>query len=163
LTEAGVGKDSPRVKGNILAERANLEYVENNMGGSAHGEQEANRALLVDDHDLFRHALDVMLKGQAGFSENVHAKSLVEARQVLMAQRNRLDCAVIDLDLCGGLGIALIGEMRDVYPRLPVLALATSPKPGWLSEASEAGANEVLTTAVSSEEIINAVMRLVYK
>ena len=146
-----------------MAERANLEYVENNMGGSAHGEQEANRALLVDDHDLFRHALDVMLKGQAGFSENVHAKSLVEARQVLMAQRHRLDCAVIDLNFCDGRGTGLIGELRDVYPRLPVLALATSPKPGSLSEASEAGTNEVLTTAVSSEEIINAVMRLVYK
>lgn len=146
-----------------MAERANLEYVEKNTGGFTHGEQEMKRVLLVDDHDLFRHALDVMLKGKAGFSDNVHAGSLVEARQVLMAQRNRLDCAVIDLDFCDGHGIGLIGELRDVYPRLPVLALATNPKPGWLSEASEAGANEVLTTAVSSEEIINAVMRLTRK
>ncbi len=80
-----------------------------------------------------------------------------------MAQSNRLDCAVIDLDLCDGLGIGLIGELREVYPRLPVLALATSPKPGWLSDASEVGADEVLTTAVSSEEIIKAVIRLVHK
>jgi len=145
-----------------LAERANLEDVENiHMGGTTNGNQEVKRALLVDDHDLFRYALDVLLEGQAGFSENVHAGSLAEARRVLMSQRNRLDCAVVDLNLCSGPGIGLIGELRDVYPRLPVLALATSPKPGLLSEASEAGANEVLTTAVSSEEIIKAVTHLV--
>ena len=144
-----------------MAERANIEYIENiYMGGSTHGEQDVKRALLVDDHDLFRHALDVMLTGHAGFGGNVHAGSLVEARQVLMAQRNKLDCAVINLDLCGGIG--LINELRDVYPRLPVLALTTNPESGWLSEASKAGVNEVLTTAVSSEEIIKAVRRLVY-
>jgi DNA-binding NarL/FixJ family response regulator len=146
-----------------LAERANLEYVENiYTGGSTHGGQDVKRALLVDDHDLFRHALDVILKRHAGFSDNVHAGTLSEARQVLMAQRNRLDCAVIDLDMCGGLGIGLIGELRNVYPSLPVLALATSPNAGSLGEASEAGANEVLTTSVSSEQIINTVRRLVY-
>jgi DNA-binding NarL/FixJ family response regulator len=145
-----------------LAEGANLEYVEYiHMGSSTQGNQEVKRALLVDDHNLFRNALDLLLEGQAGFSENVHAGSLAEARQVLMGQRGRLGCAVINLDLCGGGGIGLIGDLRDVYPRLPVLALATSPKPEWLSEASAAGANEVLTTAVDSEEIIKAVIRLV--
>jgi DNA-binding NarL/FixJ family response regulator len=163
LTEAGVGKNSPTDKGKTLAERANIEYIENiYTGDSTQGEQDVMRALLVDDHDLFRYALDVMLTRRAGFSENVQAGSLVEARQALMAQRNRLDCAVIDLDLCGGLGIELITELRGVYPDLPILALTTSPKPGWLSEASKAGANEVLTTAVSSDEIIKAVRRLVY-
>lgn len=56
----------------------------------------------------------------------------------------------------------MIGDLREVYPRLPVLALTTSPESGMLVEAAEAGANEVLTTAVSSEEIVNAVIRLVY-
>jgi DNA-binding NarL/FixJ family response regulator len=120
------------------------------------------RALLVDNHELFRHALDVMLTTHAGFSENVHAGTLVEARQVLMAQRKWLDCAVIDLDPCDGLGIRLINDLRGAYPDLPVLVLTTSPKPGWLSEVSKAGVNEVLTTAVSSDDIIKAVSRLVY-
>lgn len=101
VTEVWVEKDPSKDKGNILAETANLEYVERKyMGGSTPVEHDVKRALLVDDHKLFRHALDVLLWGQAGFRENVHAGSFDEARRVLANHRNTLDCAVVDLDLC---------------------------------------------------------------
>lgn len=69
------------------------------------------------------------------------------------------DLTIVDLDLPDGAGVDLIGELRGVAPDVPVVAITTSRDPERYARALQAGADEVLTTAVSGEEIIGAARR----
>ena len=53
------------------------------IGSSPAQETRMKRVLLVQDHNLFRQVLAVTLKYRTDFRENVQARSLAEARQVL--------------------------------------------------------------------------------
>jgi len=119
----------------------------------------------VDDHDLFRQVLGVMLEHQAGFDKGVHAGSLAEARRALDGRREGrgsrwFDLAVVDLDLPGGGGLELLGELREATPDVPVLGITVSGDFEPRARALGAGASEVLTTAASGEEIVAAARRL---
>jgi len=120
----------------------------------------AKRVLLVDDHDLFREVLAVIFKQYTDLDDDVQAGSIAEARQVLRGRNsNGLALAVVDLDLAEGGGIELIGELRRAGIR--VLALTADRRSEQLARASRAAPDEVLTTAASCDEILDAVMRLV--
>lgn len=135
------------------------------MSASTNDERpETKRVLLVDDHDLFRGVLGVVLERHAGFGGSVHAGSLAEARRALDDSRNglgvRFDLAVVDLDLPGGGGLELLGELREAAPGVPVIAVTANPGHGLRARASGAGASEVLATTASGEQIVDAARRL---
>lgn len=127
-------------------------------------DEPTKRALLVDDHGVFREVLGVVLERHAGFGESVHAGSLVEARRALDDRRNGcgswFDLAIVDLDLPGGGGLELLEELREAAPGVPVMGVTANPEQGLRLRALEAGASEVLATTVSGKEIIAAAWRL---
>lgn len=118
------------------------------------------RVLLVDDHDLFRQVLAVVLEHHAGFGESAQAGSTAEARRALLdGSQVEADLAFVDLDLPDTAdAAALIGELRGVG--VPVVAMTASRDQERHARALEAGACEVLTTAATSEEIVGAARRL---
>ncbi len=117
------------------------------------------RLLLVDDNDLFRQTLALMLEQHTDLKENVQVGSLAEARQLLDDLDRGIDLAVVDLDLPEGDATELIKDLRK--SDVPVLALTSSPSSHPPATALRAGADEVLTTATSSEKIIDAAKRLI--
>ena len=62
------------------------------------------RVLIVDDHDLFRQVLAVVLRQYTALSESVQVESLAEARRVLGGPSGGIDLAIVDLDTPGGGG-----------------------------------------------------------
>jgi DNA-binding NarL/FixJ family response regulator len=114
--------------------------------------------LLVDDHDLFRELLGVVLERHAGFGKSTHANSLTEARRTF-DDESESDLAVVDLDLPGGEGFTLVEELRENFPSLPVVGMTGSEANGLRARAFEAGASEVLSTRATLEEIIAAAKR----
>ena len=125
------------------------------------GGPDGKRALLVAKHVVFRQALALVLEWQAGFRA-VHAESLAEAHQLLLhtPDAEQPDLAVVDLELPDGEGFELIGEIHEVWPQVPVLALTTGREPERAARARLAGAGEVLTMAASGEEFLEGVRRL---
>jgi DNA-binding NarL/FixJ family response regulator len=117
------------------------------------------RVLLVDDHDLFREVLGVVLERHAGFGKSTHANSLIEARRTFDDDESEADLAVVDLDLPGGEGFTLLEELRENYPSLPVVGITASEANGLRARAFEAGASEVLSMSATVEEIIAAAKR----
>ena len=112
--------------------------------------------LLVDDYDLFREALAVVLKKHTSLGEDVQAGSLAEARQVLSSRTsNDFALAVVDLDLPDEDGFELMEELRRAG--IPMLALTSRDSERLAGES----ANGVLTTATSCEEILDAARRLI--
>ena len=124
------------------------------------GGRDGKRALLVAKHVGFRQVLALVLERHAGF-ETVHAGSFAEVQQILLnLDAEQPDLAVVDLELPGSDGFELIGEIREAWRRVPVLALTTGREPGRHARAREAGAGVVLTIAASSEELLEGVRRL---
>jgi DNA-binding NarL/FixJ family response regulator len=125
-------------------------------------EQEAitKRVLLVDDHNLFRDVLTILCEQHTGLDNNIQVGSLAEARRVLGDHNsNDFALAVVDLDLADAGGMELIGELRRAGT--PVLALTTSRDSAErLARRSGPDWGEVLTTAASGKEILDAVRRI---
>jgi DNA-binding NarL/FixJ family response regulator len=114
--------------------------------------------LLVDDHNLFRQVLAVVLKHRTDFKENIQAGSLAEARQILADRDGRFDLAIVDLDLPEGGATVLIHKLHEF--EVPVLALTVGQSLEGCTRALRAGANEVLNMS-SGEEIVGVVSRLI--
>ena len=117
------------------------------------------RVLIVDDHDLFRQVLAVVLQQSTHLKENVQAESLAEARHLLRAVGGNIDLGIVDVDLPNGDGAEMIKELREVD--VPVLALTFGQSLQGRARAVRAGAAEVFSTADPGEEIVRAAKRLV--
>jgi DNA-binding NarL/FixJ family response regulator len=113
------------------------------------------RAMLVDDHNVFRECLALVLERHTEFKECVQARSLAEAREVLGDSHRNLDLTIVDLDLANGGGPDVIKELRVSHPDVPVLAITFEPDANSRDQALRAGAAEVLTIPTSSREIID--------
>ena len=122
------------------------------------------RVLLVDDHDLFREVLGVVLEHHAGFGGSVHAGSLAEARRALDDRKEGrgswFGLAIVDLDLPGGGGLELLEKLRQAAPDVPVMGVTANPKQGPRDRALGVGASEVIVLSTSGEEIVAAARRL---
>jgi CheY-like chemotaxis protein len=115
------------------------------------------RVMIVDDHDLFRQALALVLERYADFEVCAQAASLPEARRALRAHHDGIDLVILDLDLPNGGGDELIHELVGIESDIPVLALTAR-------QDLAAGAwrtGEVLTTASSVDEIVGVARQLV--
>jgi DNA-binding NarL/FixJ family response regulator len=145
--------------------KTNSEQTENaSTGGFAPrlgGEgTRAKRVLLVDNHGLFREVLAVLFERYTDLGGDVQVGSIAEARRALSGRNgNGLALAVVNLDLPDEGGIELIEELRRAGIR--VLGLTANRDSERLARASRAGPDEVLSTAVSCDEILDAVRRLV--
>jgi DNA-binding NarL/FixJ family response regulator len=119
------------------------------------------RALLVEDHHLFREVLAIVLEEETDLKRNAQAGSLAEARRVLGCLSGEIDLVIVDLDLPDGDGISLIENICETETDVPVLALVTGRSLERRALALRAGAREVLSTASSGEKIVGAVKQLV--
>jgi DNA-binding NarL/FixJ family response regulator len=153
------------VRGNALLARTDPERIEQVAAGNlatrlGKSERGMKRVLLVDDYDLFREALALVLKQHTNLDEDVQARSLAEARQILSSRAsNHLALAVVNFDLPHEDEFELVGELRRA--EIPVLALSASREPEKLAGISDSGADEILTTRISCDELLDAARRLI--
>jgi DNA-binding NarL/FixJ family response regulator len=123
------------------------------------GESRTERVLVIEDHDLFRQTLTLVLGQHADFAERIQAGSVAEARKVLGRLDGRPQLVVVDLDLDGAVVYELLEELREA--EVAVLALTTSQDTRTRDRALRSGADEVHTTTAPMEDIITAARRLV--
>jgi DNA-binding NarL/FixJ family response regulator len=118
------------------------------------------RALLIEDHALFRESLALLLGWRLGL-ESIEAGSLAEGRRVLSDVKGMADFAIINLDLPDGDGCELIEQLHETMPDVPILAFTADRSRTRQAQALEAGADGVLAKATPVEQIIGAAERLV--
>jgi DNA-binding NarL/FixJ family response regulator len=120
------------------------------------------RVLLVDEDDLFRQLLALVLQRSTLLKESVQASSLTATRQLLSDSDHKPDLAIVDLDLANGGGFdLLIGELRMMVPDVPVIGITLKDDAERREWALRAGADEVLTMAAPPKEIVEAANRLI--
>ena len=86
--------------------------------------QRARRVLLVDD-DPSLQAHIVYLISKAGHYVNVARDKAEALQQIEMheAEGDRFDLLIIDIDMAGGAGLVLLGQIRALKESIPVLVL----------------------------------------
>jgi DNA-binding NarL/FixJ family response regulator len=116
------------------------------------------RILLVDDHPIFRHGLEDLLKKQADLTVCGHADSAPDA----LTEMRRLnpDLAIVDVSINGTNGIELVKQMKAELPKLPILVLSMHDESIYALRALKAGALGYVMKAEALQQVIYAVRRV---
>ena len=117
----------------------------------------ARRILIVEDDVSLAGFLGGELEAQGFAVEQFHDGE--EALRTLEAKR-RFDLLLLDLNLPGLDGIALIQRLRPTQPRLPVLVLTARSRVEDKVKALESGADDCLTKPFSLIELLARVQAL---
>ncbi|MDR1062769.1 MAG: response regulator transcription factor [Azoarcus sp.] len=117
------------------------------------------RILIADDHDILRAGLkhilsetgDITVGGEAGNG----AEALVQLRQ------GQWDAVVLDLNMPGRNGIELIKQVKDEFPRLPILILSMYKEDIYAVRALKAGASGYLCKDNAESQFPDAIRKIV--
>jgi DNA-binding NarL/FixJ family response regulator len=80
------------------------------------------RVLIVDDHELFRAGLALLLKELFPDIELLHASSLSQGMSHALGEL--LNIVFLDLDLPDGHGCSALAELKESRPSLPVIVIS---------------------------------------
>lgn len=120
-------------------------------------DNEKIKVLIVDDHDMVRKGLIVLLEnfdeftvvGEAGDGE----------AGVDLCRRHKPDVVLMDMIMPRMDGIAAIKIIRQISPETQVIALTSFNEPDNVQNALKAGAISYLMKNVSVDELANAVRK----
>lgn len=116
------------------------------------------RVLLVDDHEVVRKGIRMVLEDRIGEVEIAEAGSGDEALQML---DEHYDGVILDLSMPGRSGIDLLVEIKHRHPKLPVLILSLHAEEQFAVRALRAGASGYLTKSAAGEQLAAAFERVV--
>ncbi|MCP2340313.1 response regulator transcription factor [Actinomadura rupiterrae] len=117
------------------------------------------RVMLAEDQGMVRGALATLL----GLEDDLEvvAEAAGGAEAVLVAERERPDVALLDIEMPGKDGLAAAAEIRAAVPSCRVMILTTFGRPGYLRRAMEAGASAFLVKDSPASDLAAAIRRVV--
>jgi two-component system response regulator NreC len=113
------------------------------------------KLLLVDDHEVVRTGLRMLLENQP------HIKIIGEANTGLqaleMADSLNPDVVIMDITLPDISGIEATRQLRQSHPDLPVVALTIHEDEQYFFEMLQAGASGYVPKRAAPEDLLNAI------
>ncbi|MET9924305.1 MULTISPECIES: response regulator transcription factor [unclassified Streptomyces] len=116
------------------------------------------RVLVVDDHDVVRSGLTVLLSAELGIEAAGQAADGSAA--LAEAERLRPDVALLDIDLPGLDGITVAAGLAERLPSCRTVMLTALDRPGHLRRALAAGAVGYLLKSTPPAGVADAVRRV---
>ena len=111
--------------------------------------------VLVDDHEVVRKGLRMVLDAEEGFEVVAEAGDLETAHRYVRAHRPRV--LVLDLNLPEGSSLAAIPKLREESPGTAVVVLTMQQEPAFAREAMRAGALGYVLKQSAGNELVEAV------
>ncbi|MDQ6709601.1 MAG: response regulator transcription factor [Candidatus Dormibacteraeota bacterium] len=115
------------------------------------------RVLIAEDQAMVRGALKALLAMEGDIE--IVAESDRADRVMALAMESRPDVALIDIEMPGGDGITVAGQLRKELPACKTLILTTFGRPGFLRRAMEVGAAGFLLKDAPAHELALAIRR----
>lgn len=118
------------------------------------------KVFVADDHPLVREGMKKMVNQNtidikvAAEAENAH-ELMDKLRQEVP------DIVTLDIAMPGKSGLDVLKELKELYPNLPVLMLSMHPEDRFAVRALKAGASGYLTKSSISEQLVNAIRKIV--
>lgn len=116
------------------------------------------RVLVADDHPVVRKGLCLILSEGDGIQVVAEANNAPEVLDALAA--TPVDVLVLDIGMPGRSGLELLQELRQLYPKLPVLILSQYPEEQIAVRAIRSGAAGYLNKESAPEQLVEAVRRV---
>jgi DNA-binding NarL/FixJ family response regulator len=116
----------------------------------------ATRIIIVDDHPLFRGALNQALAAAFDEAEIIEAASLDELMQKLVADGS-VDLVLLDLSMPGVQGLSGLLLLRAQHPSVPVVIVSANDEPATIRRAIGFGALGFVPKSQPVEQIRAAV------
>ena len=113
------------------------------------------KIVLVDDHEVVRSGLRMLLDAEQGFEVVAEAGDLESARRYVRAHRPRV--LVLDLNMPEGSSLPLIPELREQSPDTAVVVLTMQNDPAFAREAMRSGALGYVLKQSAGTELVDAV------
>lgn len=114
------------------------------------------RFLIVDDHPLFREALQLAIQSAYPQAEIVEASSIAAAREALADERP-FDLLLLDLSMPGTRGFDGLIELRASRPKQPILVVSAHEDPRIVHEAMVCGAAGYISKSVKKGDLAEAI------
>lgn len=116
------------------------------------------RILIADDHAVVRKGLRQILTEEFLSAHIVDVTDADELfRRVL---KDEWDIIITDISMPGRSGLEVLQQIREHYPKLPVLVLSVHPEDQYAIRVMRAGASGYLNKESASEELVKAVHRV---
>jgi len=116
------------------------------------------RILIADDHTVVRKGLKQIL---AEAFPSVHIEEVADAENLIKQVIGATwDVIITDLSMPGRSGLDALQQIKQYYPKLPVLILSVHPEEQYALRVLKAGAAGYLNKDMASEELVNAVHRV---
>lgn len=116
------------------------------------------KVLLVDDHELVRAGIEVILSANIGIDVINVASSGEEALEI--ARKNNPDIVLMDINMPGMGGIEATKRLYQKYPKIKVIALSVHEDGPIPNQLMKAGAHGYLCKNSSAEEMVGAIQRV---
>ena len=116
------------------------------------------RILIVDDHAVVRQGVKQVIHGCFEKATVEEAKNAEEMLDLL--RKGKWDALILDIGLPGRSGLDVLGDIKKINPRLPVLALSAYPEDQLAIRVLKAGASGYLSKESASEELVNALKKV---
>jgi len=114
------------------------------------------RFLIVDDHPLFREALQSAVRMVHADADIYEATSIEGALDVLAAHDD-FDLALLDLSLPDVSGFEGLIRIRATFPKLPVVVVSGHEEPELIRDAISLGISGYITKSTSRGELALAI------
>ncbi len=116
------------------------------------------KLLIADDHPVLRKGLIQLLKDSLPIAKVFETGDGSEVMEILREQV--VDVLILDISLPGKDGMLVLAEVKQEFPRLPVLILSIQPETQYATRAFKLGAAGCLNKATAPEELVRAVRQV---
>jgi two-component system, NarL family, invasion response regulator UvrY len=116
------------------------------------------RIIIADDHTIVRRGLKQILLDDypsAEIEEVCDAESLI--KKVIL---EKWDVVITDLSMPGRSGLDALQQIKQSFPRLPVLILSVHPEDHYALRVLKAGAAGYISKDTAPEELVKAVQKV---
>lgn len=114
------------------------------------------KVLLVDDHELFRHGLEMLLAAQLELTQVLHAATGREALE-LLEHHDDIDLVLLDYNLGTDRGLDVLQKLKAHDPALPIAMVSGRDDPQVILSALGSGASGFIPKSLAPEDIVAAV------
>jgi len=116
------------------------------------------RILIADDHAVVRRGLRQILTEEFLAAHIVEVADADELFKYIL--KGEWDVVITDISMPGRSGLEVLQQIRQNYPKLPVLVLSVHPEDQYAIRVMRAGASGYLNKDSASDELVKAVHRL---
>lgn len=116
------------------------------------------KVILVDDHEIVRDGIRLLIEGMENIQVIDEAGSAVEMKSILVIKQP--DIAIIDISLPGISGIELATYLAENYPQIKILMLSMYTSEDFIFNSIKAGAAGYLPKNTTKDELNNAIVEI---